>query len=177
MKISAGDVSLILENYAIFWRFCSSRPWLGCVHWKEIFKKVSKNRFFVIIRRKFGSSTELKFQNRSLLNHELWGSYLKFIFWPFTNKIRPNSKSSYQDRTKNIYSKLSNETPLLKTSSLQETAHKIWLILKPKTYCFPPTRYWLARLAQSPCRSTSPKSSQKQQHLKDFPRWSIFCQN
>lgn len=33
---------------------------------------------------------------------------------------------------------------------LQETAHKIWLILKPKTYCFPLTRYWLARLAQPP---------------------------
>lgn len=122
-----------------FRRFYSSRPRLGCVHWREILtqKKCIKTGFLLtsgvdLVRPLHWNSK----QCRSPRTHELWESNLKFIFWAINAK--KHSKSSYHDWSKTkLTLKVIQRDATAQNRTIQETAHKIWLILKPKTYCFP----------------------------------------
>lgn len=164
-----------LESFVYFLAIYSSRPRLGCVHWKEIYENDTKTGFLL------SSDVDLvlplnwnsKIDRFPRTNFEK--VFFKFCFLDHYQKPKEIQNQAIRIEAKTIHPKLWNETPLFKTSSVQETAHKIWLILKPKTYCFPPFIDWPN--SPHPSRSASPKSSQKQQHLKDFPRRSIFCQN
>lgn len=120
----------------IFWRFYSSRPGLGVSTQVKFYEKLHKNRVSVAVRCWFGSSTELKFKKVSLPSHArtLKKSFkVCFLGHLCTQKKRFKIKLS---EMKKFYPKLQKKRDA--TAQLQETAHQIWLILKPKTYCFSP---------------------------------------
>lgn len=125
----------------------------------------------------FGSSTELKFQNRSF--HELWESHFKNLF-SWSTKQNPKSNHAIIVSAK-FCPKFTTRDATVRKSNTRKL-HKIWLILKPKTFCS-----FLNGILVPPCQSVdcpthkktinlAKSNQQKQQHLKDFPR-SIFCQN
>lgn len=132
-------------------------------------KSTIQNRVSVVIRCHFGSSTELKFQNRShIVCTNFERVILKFSLMP----IKKKSKSSNQETCRKVFPKLLKETPLLKTSTPGNCTQNLTnfeaknILLLPQEYS-----------PRSGPSTASPKSNQKQQHLKDFPRRSIFCQN
>lgn len=119
----------------IFWRFYSSRPGLGVSTQVKFYEKLHKNRVSVAVRCWFGSSTELKFKKVSLPSHaRTLRKSFKVCFLGHLCTQKRDSKSSYQ-KWKSFTQNYKKRDA---TAQLQETAHQIWLILKPKTYCFSP---------------------------------------
>lgn len=68
---------------------------------------------------------------------------LNLFSWPFTKK-KTNKIQNQAIRIKPITFTQNSKMRRHCSKLLQETAHKIWLILKPKTYCFSPSLdiYW-----------------------------------
>lgn len=155
-----------LESFVYFLAIYSSRPRLGCVHWKEIYENHTKTGFLL------SSDVDLvlplnwnsKIDRFPRTNFEK--VLFKFCFLDHYQKPKEIQNQAIRIEAKTIYPKLWNETPLFKTSSVQETAHKIWLILKPKTYCFPPSSTGQTR--------PTPLGLRRQNPAKNSNTWKTF---
>lgn len=151
-----------------FRQFYSSRPRLGVSTERKFSKIEIKTGFLLpsgvdLVRplnwnSKIGRNPNTNFEN----------SFKIYFLGHLHKTIKSNSKSSYQDRSENHLTKIQSETPLLKTSTLQETVHKIWLILKPKTYCFPPLALLTGKTRPKPL------GLHRQNPAKNSNTWKTF---
>lgn len=142
-------------------RFYSSRPRLGCVHWREIFeekKTCIKTGFLLtsgvdLVRPLHWNSKKCRHPRK----HELCESPLKFIFWAIYAKNIFKIKLSGL-KWKCLTLKITQRDATAQNRTIQETAHKIWLIWSQK-HTVPP-RHDLSR-----AKIASQKSSKTLERL------------